>query len=51
MMIHKTLKKFHPKLDISESLRWKEGVTPAEFQQLLLRYESEEEKLIEQLTH
>lgn len=50
-MVESALKKFVPELNLSSSLKWKGGLTPAEFQQVLLRYESEEEKLLEQLTH
>ncbi len=50
-MVEASLKKFVPALNFSTSLKWKDGITPAEFQQILLRYECEEEKLLEKLTH
>lgn len=49
-MVESALKKFVPELNFPDDLNWKSGISPAEFQQILLRYEREEELLLEQLT-
>jgi len=49
-MVKTSLKKFVPTINVSDTLKWREGLTPAEFQQILLRYENEQEILIQHLT-
>jgi len=49
-MVLTALKKYVPAINVSDSLRWKDGMTPAEFQQVLLRHEHEYDDLIKHLT-